>query len=75
MPNFDLDKSMEEIKKYEMLVPQKVMKKAKAKLKAKAVNDPSQEKMILSALPNNNSVLLHTNKVGSAIASDGNFQR
>lgn len=51
------------------------MKKAKAKLKAKAINDPSQEKMILSALPNNNSVLLHTNKVGSAIASDGNFQR
>ncbi len=56
MPNFDLDKSMEEIKKYELLVPHKVMKKAKAKYKAKAVNDPSQEKMILSASPDNNSV-------------------
>jgi hypothetical protein len=41
MPNLDLDKSMEEIKKYELLVPHKVMKKAKAKYKAKAVDDPS----------------------------------
>jgi hypothetical protein len=41
MPNLDLDKSMEEIKKYELLVPQKVMKKAKAKYKAKAINDPN----------------------------------
>jgi hypothetical protein len=41
MPNLDLDKSMEEIKKYELLVPHKVMKKAKAKYKAKAINDPN----------------------------------
>ena len=41
MPNLDLDKSMEEKKKYELLVPSKVMKKAKAKYKAKAVEDPS----------------------------------
>ena len=36
MPNLDLDKSMEEIKKYELLVPNKIMKKAQAKYKAKA---------------------------------------
>lgn len=75
MPNFDLDKSMEEIKKYELLVPHKVMKKAKAKYKAKALNEPTQEKMILSASPDNNSVLLRSNKLGSGVASDSNFPR
>ena len=73
MPNLDLDKSMEEIKKYELLVPHKVMKKAKAKYKAKAINDPNQEKMILSVSPDNNSASLHSNKMGSAVASDGKF--
>jgi hypothetical protein len=36
MPILDLDRSMEEIKKYELLVPKKIMKKAQAKYKAKA---------------------------------------
>jgi hypothetical protein len=36
MPNLGLDKSMEEIKKYEVLVPHKLKKKAQAKYKAKA---------------------------------------
>lgn len=36
MPNLDLDRSLEEIKKYELLVPKKVINKAKAKYKAKA---------------------------------------
>lgn len=36
MPNLDLDRSMDEIKKYELLVPKKIMKKAQAKYKAKA---------------------------------------
>jgi hypothetical protein len=41
MPNLDLDKSMEEIKKYELLVPKKVLKKAQAKYKAKAKDLPN----------------------------------
>lgn len=36
MPNLDLDRSTDEIKKYELLVPKKVLNKAKAKYKAKA---------------------------------------
>jgi len=40
---------MEDIKKYELLVPNKIMKKAKAKYKAKAKEElDGQEKMILS---------------------------
>jgi hypothetical protein len=54
MPNLDLDKSMEEIKKYELLVPNKIMKKAQAKYKAKAKEElDGQDKMILSASPDN----------------------
>ena len=43
---------MEEIKKYEVLVPHKLKKKAQAKYKAKAKEDvEGQEKMVLSASP------------------------
>lgn len=55
MPNLDLDRSQEEIKKYELLVPKKVLNKAKAKYKAKAKNDPTgngeDDKLVLSTLP------------------------
>ena len=61
MPNLDLDKSMEEIKKYELLVPHKLKKKAQAKYKAKAKED-GQEKMVLSASPDTQTVMLHSKK-------------
>jgi hypothetical protein len=49
MPNLDLDRSMEEIKKYELLVPKKVINKAKAKFKAKAKDSNDSEQVVLSA--------------------------
>lgn len=49
MPNMNLDKSMDEIKKYELMVPNKIMKKAQAKFKAKAKDSLNQEKLVLSA--------------------------
>ena len=63
MPNLGLDKSMEEIKKYEVLVPHKLKKKAQAKYKAKAKEDvEGQEKMVLSASLDTQTVILLTNK-------------
>jgi hypothetical protein len=63
MPNLDLDRSQEEIKKYELLVPKKVLNKAKAKYKAKAKTDPNgtneeEQKLVLSNIPEAQTVLL-----------------
>ena len=62
MPNLDLDRSMDEVKKYELLVPKKVLKKAQAKYKAKAKdisnnndNNHHEEKLVLSTLPESQS--------------------
>jgi hypothetical protein len=61
MPNLDLDRSEEEIKKYELLVPKKVLNKAKAKYKAKAKNTENvaggdeETKLVLSNLPDSSS--------------------
>jgi hypothetical protein len=63
MPNLGLDKSMEEIKKYEVLVPYKLKKKDQAKYNTKAKEDvEGQEKMVLSASLDTQTVILLTNK-------------
>ncbi len=50
MPNLDLNRSMEEIKKHELLVPKKILKKAKDKYKAKAKDIPPKQ-LVLSSNP------------------------
>lgn len=57
MPNMNLDKSIEEIKKYELMVPNKIMKKAQAKFKAKAKDSLNQE--ITTASTDNQNPSLH----------------
>lgn len=61
MPNMNLDKSIEEIKKYELMVPNKIMKKAQAKFKAKAKDSLNQDNILaLSAsIDNQGNPSLH----------------
>lgn len=66
MPNLDLNRSEEEIKKYELLVPKKVLNKAKAKYQAKAKTGENtnirggeeETKLVLSTNPDNQSTML-----------------
>ena len=56
MPNMDSNKSMEEIHKYELLVPSKVLKKAQSKFKAKAKDN--EDKLLMTIDKQNNQITL-----------------
>ena len=66
MPNLDLDRSLEEIKKYELLVPKKVINKAKAKYKAKAKDSvEGDQQLVLAPHGSEGAALRLTERAGS----------